>query len=171
MKTLTTILLAAAMLLLPFQVTAQEVPPDKAQHNGSVFVGVVLGVLVVAVGTVVITGLKKMCKMLPKLPENTKTNVPPVLTNSQTRLIDGSTNNPQMITFQESQDIQTWNEALTVTFDDGMNATVSRGGQVLSTNVQCYLVPGTNGEAMLYYDLREFSLTDKPVAFFRLLSQ
>lgn len=172
MKKIITLSLSAAMLFLPLQVTAQEVPPDKAQHNGSVIVGVVLGVMVVAVGTVIIAGVKKMCKNLPKLPNNTKTNTPPYITNYHAKLDDDfvGTNQPQAIMFQESPDTLKWQEALTVTFDDAMNATVSRAGQVLSTNVQCYLVPGSNGEATLYYDLREFSLTDKPVAFFRLLS-
>lgn len=172
MKKLITIVLAATMLILPTQATAQEVPPDKAQHNGSVIVGVVLGVMVVAVGTVIIAGVKKMCKNLPKLPANTKTNMPPGITNYHARIDDDSaiTNQSGLVMFQESQDTVMWQEALTVNFDDGMNATVSRAGQVLSTNVQCYVVPGSNGEVTLYYDLREFSLTDKPVAFFRLLS-
>ncbi len=169
MKSLITLLLATTLVLLPTVAKAQSNPPPVEQKSRLVG-GVVLGILVIAVGTLIITGLKKMSNKLP--PMHAYTNAPPDdITKTYPVIHDsGDTNPVNSVMFQESKDLQTWTETLTVSFTES-ETLVSQAGNVIATNPPCYIVPGTNGETLVYFDLRGIPIKKKPIAFFRLMSQ
>ena len=72
MKTLTSILLVVCLALLPLEAKAQS-KPSPAPEKSRIVGGIVLGILVIAVGTIVYTGLKKMIDRIPA----PSTNAPP----------------------------------------------------------------------------------------------
>jgi hypothetical protein len=72
MKTLTSILLVACLAVLPMEAKAQSKPPPSPEKS-RVVGGIVLGILVIAVGTIIYTGIKKMIDRIPA----PSTNAPP----------------------------------------------------------------------------------------------
>jgi hypothetical protein len=165
MKSLVTLLLATTLVLLPTAAQAQSQPPPVEQKS-RLMGGVVLGILVIATGMIIITGLKKMCN---KLPPPRGTNAPPEDISRHYPRINSPTNTGSSIVSLEQFDGSTWQETLTVEFDENANATVIVGRQIY-TNFPCYTVPSTNGEYTVYYDLRSVKIEQKPFAFFRLSS-
>lgn len=162
-----TILLIAAITLIPLSAKSQTAPPQQEQKSRIVG-GVVLAVLVIGTGMIVIAGLKKMCK---KIPPPRGTNAPPEDISINFPTIQSPTNIESSMVSLERFDGSIWQEAYTVTFDDQSNATVTKNGEVIMTNIPCYTVPSTNGEYLVYYDLRQVWIEEKPFAFFRLMSQ
>ena len=168
MKTLTSILLVACLSVLPFDAKAQSEPPPPTGES-KIVGALVLGVLVIAVGTVILTGLKKMCNKLP--PLHAGTNAPPGdLTQNYHSLNDNDTATISSLMLQESPDLENWTEGYTFTFGDNMELSVFKAGRVITTNVPTFTAL-SNGDVTVYYDLRNIPLPQKPVAFFRLMSQ
>ena len=165
MKALVTLILATTLVLLPTASKAQSQPPPVEQKS-RLMGGVVLGVMVIVVGTIAFNGLKKMCR---KLPPPRGTNAPPDDISKVYPRIESPTNTESSMVSLEQFDGSTWQETLTVEFDENANATVIVGRQVY-TNLPCYTMPSTNGEFIVYYDLRSVKIEEKPFAFFRLMS-
>jgi hypothetical protein len=171
MKHTLSVLLVSCFLVAPYSIQAD--PPDNEKAS-RVVAGVAAGVtalIVIGVGAIIVTGLKKMCKKIP--PYGSSTNLPPALDDITKRgpKLDSPTNiETSMVSFEEGNGVS-WQEVLTVTFDDNMNATVTQNGAVILTNAPCYTVPSSNGEFLVYYDLRQVWIEQKPFAFFRLMSQ
>lgn len=162
MKSLVTLLLATTLILLPTAAKAQSEPPPVEQKS-RLMGGVVLGVLVIATGMIVIAGLKKMCNKLP--PLHSSTNTPPDI--SKGPILQSPSTNGNTVSLLESTTTGGWQEAYSFEFDDNMGLTVRKNGQVVPVTAETY-VTASNGETMVYYDLRSLHIEKKPFAFFRL---
>lgn len=170
MKPIITSLLVAAFLALPFQAQSQSAPPPEEEKAARVVAACITVIVVFTVGIIVINGLKKMCKKIP--PVGGSTNAPPDdLTMLHPTIQNPTSTNGNSIIVQRSQTMAHWENALEVRFDDAMNATALVNGQVVSTNVQSYVVNGKDGETVVYYDLRGIIQDQKPLEFLRMMTQ
>jgi len=169
MKTLLTSVLVASIMLLPMKADEPQQPPQPAARA----VGAcVLACLVIAVGTIVVVGLKKMCDKLPQI--DGPTNAPPKIHASLPLIRSGDpviTNDLETVElqFQEGTGAP-WQEGFTVTFDRSMNAKVYRNGAlVLEPTMQVGI--DSNGTPVVTVDLSMMPLAAMQYANFRLLSR
>lgn len=169
MKTLVTVLLSLALVLLPVQSHPQQPPDDLG-----VFAECVMAVLVVGTCAVAVIGIYKMCRDHPA-----RTNFPPAWTN----LIDNFSGPvgcpaPRVVasgygngvSLMSSANVSNWGEEyhFDLSVAGGiMTAVASKGGVPLLTN-SAPLV-STNGDLVATLDFSALQLTTPwPNRFFKI---
>ena len=179
-------LIALALIFLPIQNSICETPPPPPPQNSTI-VACVVAVMVVAVGAVMVVGIKKLCDRLPPLPppeppptNNIPTNLPPSLRTNLplhrpilSLVVPTPSRGPTL--FQSSSDLQGWEDTWRVETTVRMNSVEARLYDAQGDEVMTQTAPLVYGEDGQYYVLLDFTSLPHPQSppsqqFWRLLS-
>mgnify|MGYP007011072310 CR=1 FL=1 len=183
-------LIALALIFLPIQNSICETPPPPPPRNSTI-VACVVAVMVVAVGAVMVVGIKKLCDRLPPLPppeppeppdptNNVPTNLPPMIrTNLPPRyslsclVVPTPSRGP--VIFQSSSDFREWQDTWRVEMTVRMSSVEAKIYDSQGQEVMSQTVPLAYGEDGQYYVLLDFTSLPRSQSppsqqFWRLLS-